>query len=292
MLKKDRRSINNKYLKKQIILVAIIIIYILSLSFISGRYVIKRINTYLASSKEFYFYSDKLKEKDENGDYVVIWSGTEECIIPINLYTKMNSLKQSEYKIAYKVLLDEVSEGIECRLQNGKTVGIVDPQEGNTDVVTLLINANKEVQIGDIFKVKVSIETTDVTTEEGEVIESYTKTLGRTFEIKVVDSNQIKCKIEDKSGRAYLNFIANASTSNSITLNFNDDELILDNTNNVLKKDNIFFDEDSDGYIDKIIISADATIKFFKKQGRDFYTTSDIVSEGNNVFRIIEKDVN
>ena len=294
MLKNDRRSINNKYLRKQIILIVIIITYIVSLSLISARYVKNKITTYLASSKEFYFYSDKLSEKDDV--YPIKWSGTEECVIPINLYTKMNSLKVADYDIAYKITLNGVSEegeiqeglpeGINCDLS--KTEGIVEHrnEKNNTDAFVLSISNTKTLQQDEIFRVKVTVETEDITTDSGEILESYKKQLTRIFEIKVDSASNI-CKIEDKEGRAYLNFIAN--TNSNITLRIDDSELIFDNTN---KDTNSWSDENNDGYIDKINVSKGATIKIFKKNTNNFYSTTEIIDEGNNIFRIKTKDVN
>jgi len=282
MLKNSRRSINNKYLKKQIILISVIVIYMLSLSFIAARYVLKRVNNYLASSKEFYFYSDKLKENEEN-KYIITWSGTETLSIPINVYTKMNSLKKAEYSIAYEINIEDVPEGIECVSKGAKSEGVIGTDD-NEDSFTLEINSNRTMNIGDTFEVKVSVTTTDVI-EEGKTIESYTKTLSRTFKIQIVDSSDIKCKIEDKQGRAYLNFIAN----NETTLIIDDKELIFDNTN---KNTSNWLDEDGDGDIDKITVSKGATIKIFKKNKGNFYTNVDIEEVEENTFKIGTKDVN
>lgn len=282
MLKNSRRSINNKYLKKQIILISVIVIYILSLSFIAARYVVKRVNTYLASSKEFYFYSDKLKENGED-NYIITWSGTETLSIPINVYTRMNSLKKAEHSIAYEINIEEVSDGIECVLKETEIERIVDTID-NEDVFVLEINSNQAMNIGDIFKVKVSVKTTDVI-KDGEIIESYTKTLTRTFEIQIVDNDDIICKIEDKEGRAYLNFI----TNDEITLIINDTELIFDNTNKNTKD---WLDENGNGCIDKIVASQGATIKIFKKNKNNLYTNVDIEEVEENTFKIGTKDVN
>lgn len=287
MLKKDRRSINNKYLKKQIILAVIIIIYILSLTFISARYALKKVDTYLSSSKEFYFYSDKLTTNETDEAYIVQWPVNEECVIPINLYTKLNSLKKAEYKIAYSIECNNASEGLNYKLS--KTEGVIEPEKDNVDAFTLSVSSNSKIKVGDTFTIAVSVKTIDAKVND-EDIEAYDKELNRNFKIQVVDSDEVTCRIEDKEERAYLNLIV-TTKSEEIVIEFEDEELIFDNTNDIFKRESCY-DEDNDGYIDKIKVSENATIKFIKRARQDFYTSVDLQNKGNNIFKIIKKDVN
>ena len=58
--KKTFIKLNNKYKKQQIVILALIVLSLLSIVIIFGRYVTNTINNYFVRSREFYFNSDKL----------------------------------------------------------------------------------------------------------------------------------------------------------------------------------------------------------------------------------------
>lgn len=262
MLKKDRRSINNKYLKKQIILIVIIIIYVLSLTFISARYALKKVDTYLSSSKEFYFYSDKLSEKEK--DYPINWSGTEECIIPINLYTKLNSLKTTSHDIKYKVEYELLSSNAICKLS--KEEGVVSAIN-NTDAFTISIAPNGKIEENETIEVKVNVST----------IDDFEKVLTAKFVI-AINNDDVLYKIDDKNGRAYFNLIINNSSDEAqkVTLNFNPNDVIIDTTSNIFSSLNSYELLSGTRYINEITFTleprSNINVKFFKQDKSQNYT--------------------
>lgn len=264
MRKKDRRSINNKYLKKQMILLIIISIYLLSLSFISARYVVKKVDTYLSSSKEFYFYSDKLSEKEK--DYPINWSGNEECIIPINLYTKLNSLKTTSHDIKYKVEYELLSSNAICKLS--KEEGVVSAIN-NTDAFTISVTPNGKIQQDETIEVKVNVSTVD----------DFEKILTANFVI-AINNDDVMYKIDDKNGRAYFNLIINNTSDEAqkITLNFNPNDAIIDTTSNIFNTLNSYELSNGTRYINKITFTLEPrtniNVKFFKQDKSQNYTNS------------------
>jgi len=265
MLKKDKKSIDNKYFKKQIILVLIIIIYILSLSFISGRYILKEINTYLSASKEFYFYSDKLYE--EETEYHINWSGNEACIIPINLYTKLNSLKTAKHDIKYKVEYILLSNNASCELS--KEEGVVS-SINNTDAFSLSVTPNGNIDVNENIEVKVIVST----------IDDFERILTAKFVI-TMNSESVLYKIDDEKGRAYFNLIISNSQEEEVTIEFDPNEVIIDTTNSIFEDLGSYTLLSDTRYFNKVVFTAkprsNINIKFFKKDVMQNYTNSNSI---------------
>lgn len=279
MLKKDKKSIDNKYFRKQIILVLIIVIYILSLSFIFGRYAVEEIKTHLVSSKEFYFYSDKLSE-EEGTEYHINWSGNGECRIPINIYTKLNSLKTTKRDIEYKVEYTLESNNAICKLdkEEGKVLSY-ENLGTNTDTFELCVIPNADIGEDETIEVVVSVST----------IDDFQKTLTTKFVI-TRNNEEVLYKIDDEAGRAYLNLIISNSSNitKSVTVNFDTGEIIIDTTNPIFTKDETEVSPES-GYVNQVIFNmepwSNINIKFFKKDVMQNYTNTETELDKGNILR-------
>ena len=55
-------KVGKKYKRKQLIILGLIVLNLISFIVIFGRYLTNTINDFFIRSKEFYFYSDKLSE--------------------------------------------------------------------------------------------------------------------------------------------------------------------------------------------------------------------------------------
>lgn len=273
MPKNNTKKTNNKYLKKQIILFFIIFIYLLSISFTFGRYALKTVKSYLSGSKEFCFYSDKLGEKEI--EYPINWSGTEQCIIPINLYTKINSLKKLTHDVKYKVTYELLSSNATCTLS--KQEGIV-PAETNTDSFTVTITPNSAIEENEKMSVKVNVIT----------IDDFEKILTANFVISI-NNEEVSYKIDDSEGRAYFNLIINNMQKQDVTIGFDSNQVFIDTTNNIFK--NIISYEFMEGtkYINKVNFIAEAmsniNIRFYKRNKMEDYTNNE------NIINFEYKDI-
>ena len=260
MQKTSNSYINKNYLKKQLILIVVAVAYILSLVFTLGRYVLKKVNTYVSATKEFYFYSDKLKE--EETEYPISWSGTEECIIPINLYTKINSLKKATHDIKYKVEYELLSSNAVCTLS--KESGIV-TTETNNDTFTVSILPNSLIGENDKITVKVNVTTVD----------DFEKTLTEKFIIRVNDESA-SYKIDDEENRPYFDLIISNMQKENITITFDPNEILIDTTSNIFKTLNSYGLLTGTNYINKISFTVNTmsgvNIRFYKKDKTKDYT--------------------
>jgi|GEM_PF-6435821 len=91
-----------KYIRKQFIIIAILIIFAASFAITFSRYVINRQKDFFSRSDEFYFNSDKLSEN--NPAYTLDnWSGQEPYTITINMNSKQNDLIAATYDISYSI---------------------------------------------------------------------------------------------------------------------------------------------------------------------------------------------
>lgn len=74
--------------KPQILIILVLILCFTTLSVTFGRYVLNEINNFFVRTKEFYFYSDKLKNPSTFYQ-IDNWSGVDPYTITIN----MNSME-------------------------------------------------------------------------------------------------------------------------------------------------------------------------------------------------------
>ena len=92
----------SKYQKKQILIVFIIGIVLISLVVIFARYITESVNQYFLRSKEFYFESDKLSEEGTTLQ-VDNWSGVDDYTITINMNSRKNNIEAATYDISYDI---------------------------------------------------------------------------------------------------------------------------------------------------------------------------------------------
>lgn len=184
-MQKERKSI---YKKQQIILLLVIVLCSITLVSAFGRYVVNSVNNFFVRTKEFYFYSDKLKE---NSSIYQIdnWTGVDPYTITINMNSMENNLKRATYDISYNIEYT-CSSNATCQLS--KTSGVI-LANTNSDFFNLVITPNTGLTIGD----KVTVEITATSTAQ------YSKTLKARFTL-VVGKEKLSYEIEDAKSNKYL----------------------------------------------------------------------------------------
>lgn len=190
MQKKTREFIefNKKYKKKQIIILALIVLCLLSFVIIFGRYVTNTINNFFVRSKEFYFYSDKLSE--DNSVYQVDnWSGVDDYVITINMNSNNNNIESATYDIGYNISYT-CSDNAICQLS--KTSGTI-LASTNSDFFNLTITPNTQLSTGDRVVVEVEVNSTA----------PYKKTLKGKFTL-VVGKEKLSYQITDDEQSPYM----------------------------------------------------------------------------------------
>lgn len=176
------------YKKQQIIILLILALCFITLTATFGRYVLNGINNFFVRTKEFYFYSDKLKEN--LAVYQIDnWTGIDPYTITINMNSIENNLKKATYDISYDISY-ECTSNVTCQLS--KTSGVI-LADSNSDYFNLIITPNVGLKTGD----KVSVEITVTSTAQ------YTKTLKAKFTL-VVGQESLSYEIVDAKSNRYL----------------------------------------------------------------------------------------
>lgn len=178
----------NKIRKQQVIIFIFIILCFITLTVTFGRYVSNTINNFFLRSKEFYFYSDKLK--DNTAVYQIDnWTGVDPYTIIINMNSMENNLKKTNYDISYDISYTCTSNAT-CQLskQNGIILAST-----NMDSFNLVITPNTGLNIGD----EVTVTITAISTSP------YKKTLSADFTL-IVGREQLSYEIVDSAGSEYL----------------------------------------------------------------------------------------
>lgn len=186
-MQKERKS-KSIYKKQQIIIILVLALCFITLVSAFGRYVLNGINNFFVRTKEFYFYSDKLKE---NSPIYQIdnWTGIDPYTITVNMNSMENNLKKATYDISYDITY-ECTSNATCQLS--KTSGII-PATSNSDYFNLVITPNTGLTTGD--KVTVAITATSSS--------RYTKTLSARFTL-VVGQESLSYEIVDSESNQYL----------------------------------------------------------------------------------------
>lgn len=177
-----------KYKKKQIIIIAILLICFLSIGIIFGRYITESMSNYFVRSEEFYFNSDKLAEN--RADYQIEnWSGVDDYVITINMNSNNNNLQSADYDIGYKIKYTCSSNAI-C--QASKEEGVIRAST-NSDYFNLTITPNTRLETGDKIVIDVEVESTA----------QYKKTLSGRFTL-IVGKENITYTISDEPKQPYM----------------------------------------------------------------------------------------
>lgn len=176
------------YKKQQIIILLVIALCFITLTSAFSRYVLNGINNFFVRTKEFYFYSDKLKEN--SAVYQIDnWTGIDPYTITVNMNSMENNLKKATYDISYDISY-ECTSNATCQLS--KTSGVI-LADTNSDYFNLVITPNVGLKTGD----KVSVEITVTSTAQ------YTKTLKAKFTL-VVGKENLSYEIVDAKSNKYL----------------------------------------------------------------------------------------
>ena len=181
--------LKKKKLKKQKIIILLILILSFAIAIPTlGRYVIVGINNFYLRTKEFYFYSDKLK--DLRAIYQIDnWTGADPYTITVHMNSIENNLKKSTYDISYEISYS-CSQNATCQLS--KETGII-PADSNSDYFNIVITPNIGLTTGD----RVSVEINATSTSK------YQKKLTATF-VLVVGKEKTSYEIVDTANSKYL----------------------------------------------------------------------------------------
>ncbi len=190
-------KVGKKYKRKQLIILGLIVLNLISFIVIFGRYLTNTINDFFIRSKEFYFYSDKLSE--DNSVYQVDnWSGVDDYIITINMNSNNNNIEVASYDIGYNISYKCTDNAI-CQLS--KTEGII-LANTNSDFFNLTITPNMQLNTGDKVVVEVEVNSTA----------PYKKTLKGKFTL-VVGKEKLTYQITDSAQNPYMQL----SMTNTLT---------------------------------------------------------------------------
>lgn len=298
-----------KYQKQQIILIMLILLAMISLIIIFGRYITNSINNFFLRSGEFYFESDKLSE---NGMTLQVdnWSGVDDYTITINMNSRKNNIEVASYDIPYNIKYS-ISDNAICNLS--KTEGII-YASSNTDYFNLTITPNTQLRNGDRVVVDIEVNSTS----------EYKKTLKGKF-ILVVGQENITYQITDEEKSPYLDLsITNTLSyytikesfgnynkgdridgdtylalsdadkskcySGQVKIEFNPQEILLDMTSEVYNKAENIEISNIDGtiYIKSFTINIDAIssvdIRFYKVDVTKDYTYPN--NDNNSVVKV------
>lgn len=179
---------NKSYIKKQILILFLLLICMISFVITFGRYVSKSISYFLMRSKEFYFYSDKLDE-DMSIFQIDNWEGTDPYTITINMNSRKNNLVSASYDISYDIECSS-TDNVICELN--KNNGII-LESTNSDTFNIVVTPNRQLDSGDRIIVDVTVKSTS----------HYDKTLKGRF-ILVVGVEKLAYEITDSTQNPYL----------------------------------------------------------------------------------------
>ena len=282
--------------KKKLLLITLLILVLLPLGITFGRYVSEMVKNFLLSANNFFFNSDKLVE---NGITYSInnWGGTSNIEIQFQLNNHKNNILTSDIDIEYSIS-SSCTEGVICSLSSNS--GIIQKAE-MTDNITLLVTPTVAFEDGESVNVSVSATSSS----------PYVKTLSANF-IITVGTKGINYEIVDVPGNPYFLFkITNTfdtykvneafstysvgdliptseylalsdsdkakCASALITLSFNPNIVIIDNTSDILKSSTTTVTSiDGVNYINSITFKMDVLssleVRFYKMDSSQNYT--------------------
>jgi hypothetical protein len=279
----------NKRMTKTIAVIIVTIILIYTIPTVA-KYVTDRIKSYYLKSKDFYFSSNLLDTS--NTTYQIgTWSGAGSFDVEFELYSKENDYLFSESDITYTVTSNCSTDAVCTLSKSSGTLFASDTT--HMDTITVHVNPQRVFQANESVTINVTAKSTA----------PYTKELKATFQY-IVGMEGVSYTIEDEANRTYLllkvtndidyctvinafgsytpgNLISDSvyrtlSESNKhncvsqyISLSFNPNQLLLDNTSNVM--DNATYNTTTIGGINYInslnfAIAPNSTIaiKFYK----------------------------
>lgn len=183
----NKKKSTKKKKNKRIFLMIMLVIFIF-ITTVFGRYITSSIHDFFLRSKEFYFYSDKLKEEGANYQ-VENWSGVDRYEIVINMNSRSNNLNVTSYDIDYDISYT-YSDNVICDIS--KTSGTIYAST-NSDSFNIILTPNTKLNTGDTVWIEITA------TSKG----PYKKTLTGKFTL-VVGKENVSYTIEDLANRQYL----------------------------------------------------------------------------------------
>lgn len=303
----NKKKSTKKKKDKRIFLMIMLVIFIF-ITTVFGRYITSSIHDFFLRSKEFYFYSDKLKEEGANYQ-IENWSGVDRYEIVINMNSRNNNLNVTSYDIDYDISYT-YSDNIICDIS--KTSGTIYAST-NSDSFNIMLTPNTQLNTGDTVWVEITA------TSKG----PYKKTLTGKFTL-VVGKENVSYTIEDIENRQYLELkITNTLSyytveqsfdshkagdrltideylslseenkrkcySARVNINFNPENVLIDITNGTYKDGTNVQTTQIDGftYVDSFSLSIDAitsvNIRFYKTDVTKDYTYNGL---GNPVITV------
>ena len=176
------------YKKQQILIILILILCLITIVSTFSRYVLNSINNFFVRTKDFYFFSDKLKE--QRAVYQIDnWSGVDPYTITINMNSMENSLKRVDYDVDYQI---EYTCTSNATCQISKTEGTI-KSDTNTDFFNVVITPNTNMNTGDRVTISIKAESNS----------KYKKTLEGLFTL-VVGKEQLSYEVVDSAQSQYL----------------------------------------------------------------------------------------
>lgn len=187
--RKKYKKTNIKYIRKQIFILFLIVMCLISTVTVLSRFVTNNLNDFHMRSLEFYFFSDKLSE-DRSVFQIENWSGVDQYTITVNMNSRKNNIEVASYDIGYDITYRCLTNNAICQLN--KESGII-YADTNSDIFNLTITPNTQLNTGD--KVVVEIEATSTS--------KYTKTLKGEFTL-VVGKENLSYQITDNPQNLYM----------------------------------------------------------------------------------------
>jgi len=174
---------------KQIIILVLILVFIISIPTLS-KFISKKFHEFYLNSKHFYFYSNRLK--DDNPLYQLNnWSGVGNFDIEFDLTSEKNRYTYAEYDISYTVSANCPST-VTCSLsETGGTIYSTNTNHSNS--IVLHVVPNRVFVEGETLSISVTASSTS----------PYNKTIQARYEY-VVGKSGVTYEIEDETGREYI----------------------------------------------------------------------------------------
>ena len=282
-MEKEKKKIN----KIKILVLIIILLVIFFTIGVIGRYVTNNIRDMYATSKEFYFMSNKL---DVNTPIYRItnWSGLGEYKVSFDLQSQMNDLQKLDYDLDYIIECECKSTKIDCRI-NSELPGVIYNgtiyKATNTDRVTITFISKEPLKEGETLDVIIKARTE----------KPFKKEIKAKYSIKI-GKKDLDYKIEDVKNRNYATLILSnvKDSDNILNIEFDPNVLRVD-LNNKFTKDLIDYSSITIGnnqYINRIKIrlpkESSGKIKFYKIDKTKDYTYPNLLND--SIVKIIKEN--
>ena len=180
-----------KYQKKQLLILFVLLLFVITFVIIFARYVTNNVSDFFVRSKEFYFYSDKLEEN--TAVYQIDnWTGVDPYPVHVKMNSSLNNLKFASYDIDYTASAQCTTGNATCQLS--KLSGTIPSGSNSThsDQFTVTITPTVQLNTGD----EVTVLITATSNNE------YVKELKGLFTL-VVGKEDLTYEITDSVGDPY-----------------------------------------------------------------------------------------